>query len=120
MNWEERALQRAEGDSARHYFENPKRYHHETAGTFRAISATQPCEDCAGAGGDGDDPSVGYTGSRCSTCQGTGVQQRNYLGEAFKIVAGESPMAPEPEHLKAVVEHCRKLASAVLTLPEVA
>jgi hypothetical protein len=58
----------------------------------------------------------------CPTCHGTGVQtvERNYLAEAFRIAAGESPQSPEPEHVKAVVEHCRKLASAALTLPEVA
>ena len=120
MNWEEQAIQCAESDFARRCFQNPRGYHGETAGTSRTISTTEACEDCGGDGGDGDDPSVGYVGSRCSTCQGTGIQPRNYLGEAFKIVAGESLIAPEPEHLKAVVVHCRKLASAVLSLPEVA
>jgi len=120
VNWEEQSNQRGANDFAQRCFENPRRYHGETVGISRTASINQPCEDCGGAGGDGDDPSVGYVGSRCSNCQGTGIQPRNYLGEAFKIVAGESPLDPEPEHLKAVVEYCRKLASAVLTLPEVA
>jgi hypothetical protein len=30
------------------------------------------CEDCGGLGGDGDDPSVGYVGSACESCLGTG------------------------------------------------
>jgi hypothetical protein len=113
-------LQRAESDFDRRCLQNPKGCLGEMAGTSRTISIAERCEDCGGAGGDGDDSSVGYIGSRCSTCQGTGVQPRNYLGEAFKIVAGENDMPPEPEHLKAVVEHCRKLASAALSLPEVA
>jgi hypothetical protein len=117
---EEIYRQRSESDFAQRCFENPRRYHGETAGTSRVISTTERCEDCGGAGGDGDDPSVGYVGSRCSTCQGSGIQPRNYLGEAFKIVTGESTVLPEPEHLKAVVEHCRKLASSALSLPEVA
>jgi hypothetical protein len=30
------------------------------------------CEDCGGLGGDGDDPTVGYVGSACKSCSGTG------------------------------------------------
>src|SRR5579863_10234687 len=117
---EERYPAQVESEFARRFFENPTEYHGEMPVRSRTISTIEPCEDCGGAGGDGDDPSVGYVGSRCSTCEGTGIHPRNYLGEAFKIVAGESLIAPEPEHLKAVVVHCRKLASAVLSLPEVA
>jgi hypothetical protein len=109
-----------ETDFAGRCFENPQGYHGERAGTSPTISMIQRCEDCGGAGGDGDDPSVGYLGSRCATCDGTGIAQRSYLAEAFRIAAGESPQSPEPEHVKAVVEYCRKLASAALTLPEVA
>ena len=82
---------------------------------------TQECEDC---GGSGRDPGAlnPWDPEACSSCHGAGVQtvERNYLAEAFRIAAGESLRAPEPEHVKAVVEHCRKLASAALSLPEVA
>ena len=43
----------------------------------------------------------------------------DYLGEAFRIAAGQSWRVPEREHLVAVIEHCRKLVSAVMNLSEV-
>jgi hypothetical protein len=113
-------ISQSESGVARRVIQNPKGCHCEIAGTSRTISLGKTCKDCVGIGGDGDDPSVGYLGSRCATCDGTGIAPRNYLAEALRIAAGESPQSPESEHVKAVVEHCRKLASAALTLPEVA
>jgi hypothetical protein len=81
----------------------------------------QHCEDCDGSGGDPGALNP-WEAEACPTCNGVGTRlvERNYLAEAFRIAAGESLQPPEPEHVKAVVEHCRKLASAALTLPEVA
>jgi hypothetical protein len=63
-----------------------------------------------------------WDAEQCATCHGAGTQlvERNYLAEAFRIAAGDFLVPPKPEHVKAIVEHCRKLASAALTLPEVA
>jgi len=81
----------------------------------------QDCEDCGGSGRDPGALNL-WDAEACATCQGAGVQtvERNYLAEAFRIAAGESHQAGGPEHVKAVVEHCRELVSAALTLPEVA
>jgi hypothetical protein len=49
----------------------------------------------------------------------TGPVGTNYLGEAFRIASGQSPRTPKRAHLVAVIAHCRKLVSAMITLPEV-
>lgn len=47
------------------------------------------------------------------------VAPRNYLAEAFKIVASaESTLPIEREHLIAVVKQCRDIVSGWLSLPE--
>jgi len=43
----------------------------------------------------------------------------NRLGEALRIASGQSRREPERAHLVAVIEHCRKLVSAMMSLPEV-
>ena len=43
----------------------------------------------------------------------------NPLGEALRIASGQSRREPERAHLVAVIEHCRKLVSAMMSLPEV-
>lgn len=90
------------------------------------------CADCGGSG-------IDIGGIReddredCPTCYGSGFEGessivrvasasegRNWLREAFEIVAGKSEVPVEKEHLAVVVEHCRALVSAAFTLPEVA
>jgi hypothetical protein len=46
-------------------------------------------------------------------------ERRNFLGEAFRIAAGQSPAAPERAHLVAIIAHCRRLVGALMNLPEV-
>jgi enhancing lycopene biosynthesis protein 2 len=47
-------------------------------------------------------------------------EERNYLGEAFRIARGESMLLAEREHLIALIAHCRALVGAAMELPEVA
>jgi DnaJ-class molecular chaperone len=86
-----------------------------------AVTASQDCQDC---GGSGKDPGElnSWDAGPCPACHGSGMEsvERNYLAEAFRIAAGEAQMAPETAHLKAVVEYCREMTSAALSLPEVA
>ena len=42
----------------------------------------------------------------------------NWLGEALRIASGQSHQVPERAHLVAVIEHCRKLVGALMSLPE--
>ena len=93
----------------------------QTANPGQPIVVKQNCEECSGTGRDPGALNP-WDAEACPTCHGTGVQtiERNYLAEAFRIAADENHRPPEPEHVKAVVEHCRKLASAALSLPEVA
>jgi hypothetical protein len=50
----------------------------------------------------------------------TEEDERNYLGEAFRIVRGETMILAEREHLIALIAHCRALVGAAMELPEVA
>ncbi len=76
----------------------------------------QTCEDCGGRGGDGDDPSVGYVGSTCETCGGSGTVTvlRQYLAEAFAIVAGQSTKPPQTEHLTALATYARAVVKCYM------
>jgi hypothetical protein len=86
----------------------------------KSTFVTQGCDEC---GGTGRDPGAlnPWDPEPCPTCLGTKLQsvERNYLVEAFRIVAGLSHLAPEKEHLKAVIKYCREMTSAALSLPEV-
>jgi hypothetical protein len=75
------------------------------------------CEDCGGRGGDGDDPSVGYVGSECPTCSGSGTVTvlRQYLAEAFAIAAGQSARPPQAEHLTALASYARTVVNCYMT-----
>lgn len=81
----------------------------------------QKCEDCYGTGRDFGHPGHPLDAGDCAHCNGTGreIVTRNYLTEAFRIAQGESILPPEKEHLVAVIEHCRKLTSAALQLPQI-
>jgi hypothetical protein len=81
-----------------------------------------PCEDCGGTGRDigALDP---WNGEVCPCCGGSGRETitRNYLAEAFQIVANpDSVRLVERSHLVAIVQYCRQTVSAVVRLPEVA
>jgi hypothetical protein len=86
--------------------------------TLYTETVEQDCEEC---GGSGKDPGIlnPWDAEPCPICRGSKKQtvQRNFLGEAFQIVSGESSMIPERRHLKAVVEYCRELTSAAIALP---
>lgn len=80
------------------------------------------CDDCGGSGCDpgGLDP---WGPEPCPVCHGAKTQwsTRNYLAEAFQIVANpESTRSVERAHLVAIVQYCRQTVSAVVSLPEVA
>jgi hypothetical protein len=79
------------------------------------------CLTCDGAGTIEPatlEPTNGDDFDPCPDCGGSG--KRNYLAEAFRIATGQSSLVCERPHLIAIVSHCRDLASAALTLPEVA
>ena len=80
------------------------------------------CEECGGSGFDpgGIDP---WGPEVCPKCRGAKTQKviRNYLAEAFQIAANPDSMRPiERRHLVAVIQHCREVVSALVTLPEIA
>ncbi len=80
------------------------------------------CEECGGSGFDpgGIDP---WGPEVCPKCRGAKTQKviRNYLAEAFQIAANPDSMRPiERRHLVAVIQHCREVVSAHVTLPEIA
>jgi hypothetical protein len=95
----------------RHY--TPER---EAALPFSEFVEVQ-CEDCGGRGGDSDDPSVGYVGSECPTCCGSGTVMvlRQYLAEAFAIVAGQSTKPAQAEHLTALASYARAVVNCYMT-----
>ena len=136
---EDTRIRHTESDFARRCFEHPKGYHGVVADTIPrkppapATPATFPSsnsytqtviQDCEGCAGSGNDPGNldPFEFEPCTFCCGSGKQkvERNFLAEAFRIVAGASHQTPEKRHLCAVVEYCRELTSAAINLPEVA
>jgi len=80
------------------------------------------CDECGGSGFDpgGIDP---WGPEVCPKCRGAKTQTiiRNYLAEAFQIAANpDSTRQIERRHLIAVIQHCREVVSALVSLPEVA
>lgn len=98
---------------------------------FEAARLTSPphivnveidCDGCGGSGFDlgGIDP---WGPEPCPACNGAKTQRitRNYLAEAFQIVANPESTRPiERQHLVAGIQHCRQVVSALVSLPEVA
>ena len=86
------------------------------------VDVEADCEECGGSGFDpgGIDP---WGAEPCPTCRGAKTQRivRNFLAEAFQIVANPDSARPvEREHLVAIIQHCRELVSALVILPDVA
>jgi len=81
------------------------------------VQVEQKCEDCGGSGYDWGslrpmEPDV------CPACHGSGTQivRRDYLAEALRIAGGKSAVPPQREHLQAVIQHCRTLIGAIMTV----
>ena len=78
------------------------------------------CEDC---GGSGYNPGSLHPmePEECRRCHGSGKQivVRNYLAEALRIATGNSPIVPQPEHLQAIIEHCRGLVAALMIIADI-
>ena len=75
----------------------------------------QPCEDCGGSGLDSGSLSEPIA-ERCPSCLGTGqeVVLRNFLAEAFRIVADpESELVLCREHMVALATFARQTVSAM-------
>lgn len=118
-----RARQMGEQDALEHQLENPFPEGSLLNRAWYEGFSSLVCNDCGGRSYDDGDPSTGYSGGACQTCHGTGLEpepeERNYLSEAFQIVAGGDPtLTCERAHIVAVIEHCRKLTSAALMLPQ--
>jgi hypothetical protein len=98
------------------------------ASTARELGIPVPAEyhelDCQECGGTGFDPgSLDPFGYLCPRCHGAKKElvRRDYLAEAFQICAQRDPQQRvERAHLIAIVEHCRAMVSAAVSLPEVA
>jgi len=58
-------------------------------------------------------------GVRCLDCGTVAAESepRQWLAEAFQIVAGKSSLAAQREHLVAITLHFRELASALCAVP---
>ena len=90
------------------------------AGSPFVVQVEENCEECGGYGYDWG--SLSPTDPEdCPVCHGSGKQMvlRNYLAEALRIAAGKSSMLVQREHLEAVIQHCRGLVSAVMTIADI-
>jgi len=86
------------------------------------LEVEETCEECGGSGCDpgGIDP---WDSEPCPACHGAKTRRviRNYLAEAFQIAGNLGGARPvERQHLVAVIQHCREVVSALISLPEVA
>lgn len=86
-----------------------------------AVELEVHCDECGGSGYDpgGIDP---WGPELCPKCHGAKTQTitRNYLAEAFRIAANPDNLRPvERLHLVAIIQHCRQVVSALMSLPEV-
>jgi hypothetical protein len=72
------------------------------------------CDECDGSGIDPGGLSA-FESEDCPVCHGSKRQTitRNYLNEAWAIVAGQSLMLPERKHLEALAAHARALTNVV-------
>jgi hypothetical protein len=68
---------------------------------------------------DGGAESASEEGVHCLACgaKETEAEPRQWLAEAFQIVAGRSHVAAQHEHLVAITLHFRELASALFEVP---
>ena len=90
-------------------------------GPERFIVRTEgQCEDCGGSGYDRGSVHP-MEPEDCPTCHGSGKQVvvRNYLAEALRIAAGGSSIAAQREHLQAVIQHCRGLLGALMSIADI-
>jgi hypothetical protein len=84
------------------------------------VEVEEECEECGGSGYDCGSLSP-IEPEDCPVCHGSGKQIviHNYLAEALRIAAGNSAMLAQREHLVAVIQHCRSLVSALMTISEI-
>jgi hypothetical protein len=82
-----------------------------------AIEVEEECEECGGSGYDRGSLSP-IEPEECPACLGSGKQMtlHNYLAEALRIAAGNSAMLAQREHLRAVILHCRRIVSALMSI----
>lgn len=93
---------------------NPKSF------TDYAVRIDADCDECGGSGfhPGGIDP---WGPELCPKCHGAKTQTitRNYLVEAFQIAGNPKSMrSVERSHLVAIIQHCRQMVSALMSLPE--
>jgi hypothetical protein len=91
----------------------------ETEAPF-VVRVEEDCEDCGGSGYDCGSLSP-IEPEDCPVCHGGRKQIviRNYLAEAFRIAAGRSSKLAQREHLLAVIQHCRSLVGALMSIADI-
>ncbi len=84
------------------------------------VEVEEECEECGGSGYDCGSLSP-IEPEDCPACFGSGKQiaVHNYLAEALRIAAGNSSMFARREHLLAVIQHCRGLVGAVMSIADI-
>src|SRR5271169_2724231 len=92
----------------------------ETLASY-TIELELSCDECGGSGFDpgGIDP---WGPELCPACRGAGTHRitKNYLAEALRIAGNPECQIPvERTHLVAIVQYCRQVVSAVVSIPEV-
>jgi DnaJ-class molecular chaperone len=84
------------------------------------VEIEEECEECGGSGYDCGSLSP-IDPDECPACYGSGKQRimHNYLAEALRIASGKSAILAQREHLLAVIQHCRSLVGALMSVADI-